>query len=132
MIFIFTLLCGASKAFMKALQAFIKPFEAPQRHVKIKIQLNFFSLSRIETGRVNIGSKSRLSWLSHVQLQSWLIPGHCVSHKNELAVKDTPEAAGFTHVDYIYLSIFYLLKNSSATKSDVQEVAKWSLCQPIP
>ena len=29
--FIFTLFCGASKGFMKALKAFIKPFEAPQR-----------------------------------------------------------------------------------------------------
>ena len=28
-IFIFTLLCGASKGFMKALKAFIKPFETP-------------------------------------------------------------------------------------------------------
>ena len=39
-IFIFTLLCGASKGFMKALKAlkaFIKPFEAPQRSEKIKI-----------------------------------------------------------------------------------------------
>ena len=35
--FIFTLLCDASKGFMKALKAFIKPFEAPQRSVKIKI-----------------------------------------------------------------------------------------------
>ena len=35
--FIFTLLCGASKGFMKTLKAFIKPFEAPQRSVKIKI-----------------------------------------------------------------------------------------------
>ena len=35
--FIFTLLCGVSKGFMKALKAFIKPFEAPQRSVKIKI-----------------------------------------------------------------------------------------------
>ena len=34
--FIFTLLCGASKGFMKAFKAF-KPFEAPQRSVKIKI-----------------------------------------------------------------------------------------------
>ena len=117
---------------MKLLRSFIKPFEAPQRHMKIKIQLIFFSLSRIGTGRVNMGSESRLSWLSHVQLQSWLIPGHCVNHNNELAVKDTTEVAGFKHVDYIYQSIFYLLKNSSATKSGVQEVAKWSLCQPIP
>ena len=34
--FIFTL-CGASKSFMKAFNALIKPFEAPQRSVKIKI-----------------------------------------------------------------------------------------------
>ena len=33
---IFTLLCGASKGFMKTFKAFIKPFEAPQRIVKIK------------------------------------------------------------------------------------------------
>ena len=32
-----TLLCGASKGFMKALMAFIKPVESPQRSVKIKI-----------------------------------------------------------------------------------------------
>ena len=35
--FYFTLLYGASKGFMKALKVFIKPFEAPQRSVKIKI-----------------------------------------------------------------------------------------------
>ena len=35
--FIFTLLCGASKGFIKAFKALIKPFEAPQRSVKIKI-----------------------------------------------------------------------------------------------
>ena len=27
---------------MKALKAFIKPFEAPQRSVKIKIKVNFY------------------------------------------------------------------------------------------
>ena len=36
-IFIFTVLCSASKNFMKALKAFIKPFEAPQRSLKIKL-----------------------------------------------------------------------------------------------
>ena len=39
--FIFTLLCGATNGFMKALKAFIKPFEAPQRSVKIKIYVKF-------------------------------------------------------------------------------------------
>ena len=37
LILIFKLLCGASKSFIIALKAFIKPFEAPQRSVKIKI-----------------------------------------------------------------------------------------------
>ena len=37
-IFIFTLLCGASKGFMKALKV---PSVVPQRSVKIKIYLNF-------------------------------------------------------------------------------------------
>ena len=35
-VFIFTLPDGASNGFMKTLKAFIKPFEAPQRSVKIK------------------------------------------------------------------------------------------------
>ena len=35
--FIFTLLCGASSGFMKALKAFMKLFKAPQRSVKIEI-----------------------------------------------------------------------------------------------
>ena len=34
--FIFTLLCGASKVFIKATKDFIKPFETPQRSMKIK------------------------------------------------------------------------------------------------
>ena len=38
-IFIFTLLCGAAKGFIKA---FIKLFEAPRISVKIKIWLNFY------------------------------------------------------------------------------------------
>ena len=35
--FIFILLCGASKGFMNTFKAFIKPFMARQRSVKIKI-----------------------------------------------------------------------------------------------
>ena len=42
-IFNFTLLCGASKGFMKAFKAFINHFESPQRSVKMKIQVNFIS-----------------------------------------------------------------------------------------
>ena len=46
--FIFTLLYSVSKGFMKAFKAFIKPFEAPPRNLKI----NFLSLSGIGMGRV--------------------------------------------------------------------------------
>ena len=35
--FFFTLLCGASRGFVKAFKAFIKPFEAQQSSVKVKI-----------------------------------------------------------------------------------------------
>ena len=35
--FYFTLLCDVSKGFMKAFKVFIKPFETPQKRVKIKI-----------------------------------------------------------------------------------------------
>ena len=41
LIFIFRLLCGASEGFMKAFKAFIKPFEASQRSLKIKFRLIF-------------------------------------------------------------------------------------------
>ena len=37
LIFIFTLLCGAPKGYMKVLKAFIKLLQVPQRSVKIKI-----------------------------------------------------------------------------------------------
>ena len=37
---------------MKALKAFIKPFEAPQRSAKIQTYVNFFSSSRIGTRKV--------------------------------------------------------------------------------
>ena len=39
---VFTLLFGTSKGFMKALKAFIKPFEELQRSVKTKISVNFY------------------------------------------------------------------------------------------
>ena len=38
----FTLLCRASEGFMKALKAFVKPFEASKRSGKIKIEVNFY------------------------------------------------------------------------------------------
>ena len=41
-IFFFKPLCCVSNGFMKALKAFIKPFEAPQRSVKIKTSANFY------------------------------------------------------------------------------------------
>ena len=37
----FTLLYGASKGFVKAFKAFIKPFSTPERSVKIKVYVNY-------------------------------------------------------------------------------------------
>ena len=54
---------------MKALKAFIKPFEAPERSVKIKIEVSFFSLSGIRTGRVNT------DWLVNEKCKLWLSKG---------------------------------------------------------
>ena len=51
LIFISTLFCGASKGFMRAFKAFIKPSEAPQRSVKIKIQLNFHFNTTLRNAR---------------------------------------------------------------------------------
>ena len=46
LIFIFALLCGSSKVFIKPFKSFIKaiikPSQAPQRSVKIKILVNFY------------------------------------------------------------------------------------------
>ena len=41
---------------LKALKAFIKPFEVPQRSVKIKIYFNFFTLSGI--GKTSLKKKN--------------------------------------------------------------------------
>ena len=45
----------ASKGFMMALMAFIKPFEAPQRNTKIKIYIYFNLNIGKGAGRVNYG-----------------------------------------------------------------------------
>ena len=47
-------------------KAFIKHFEAPQRRVKIKTYVNFFSSSRIGTGRVNSLSESKTKAFENV------------------------------------------------------------------
>ena len=41
---------------MKAFKAFIKPFEAPQKSLEIKILVNFLYSPRIRTGRINTAS----------------------------------------------------------------------------
>ena len=66
--FYFFLLFSYSKGFMKAFKAFIKPFEAPQRSMKIKIYLIFFSSSRIRTGRVKISNNNKYTWLTGINL----------------------------------------------------------------
>ena len=56
--------------------------------------------------------------------QPWLTLDHCVNHTIELVVNYIFKAAGFIHVDNLYQSIFYLLKNSGAIKSNVQKSTK--------
>ena len=53
--FIFTLLCGNSKGFIKVLKGLIKLFEAPQRNVKIKIQLSFYFNTTFRNARDVMG-----------------------------------------------------------------------------
>ena len=40
--FYFHTFCGATRSFMKSLKSFLKPFDAPRRSVKIKVQVNFY------------------------------------------------------------------------------------------
>ena len=42
------------------IKAFIKPFEAPQGSVKMKIEVNFFFLSGIGTLRVKVSKKKKI------------------------------------------------------------------------
>ena len=59
---IFTLLCGALKGFMKALKVFIKPFEIPQRSVKINLFFIQIQLSQMHWEvRVKIVKSFRVS-----------------------------------------------------------------------
>ena len=54
---------------MKAFKAFIKPFEVPQRSVKIKIYVYFFFLSGIETLRVKTESLLKnKKWYTYIVL----------------------------------------------------------------
>ena len=62
---------------MKAFKAFIKPFEAPQRSVKIKIQVKFVSSSGIETGKVNMWSVFKRRYSPGIQLQRDLKQSTC-------------------------------------------------------
>ena len=54
---------------MKVFKTFIKPSEAPQRSVKIKIDVNFLSLSGIRTERVNAMTEGFLLEPSRAELK---------------------------------------------------------------
>ena len=53
-----------------------------------------------------------------------MIKFHCANHRIELAVKDILKDSAFSEVDKQYLTIFNLMKNSGAVKSDVKSAAK--------
>ena len=83
--FILTLLCSASIGFMKALKAFIKPFEAPQRNVKIiSIQLSeMHRMLRVKLSQISF----RNSHTSGYDLQ--VMKNHCSIWAQNLNVKNT-------------------------------------------
>ena len=72
---------------------FTKPFEAPKRSVKRKIWLNFFSLSRIGTGRVKTSCFSIIKILRffYVLHFSVLMKRYCHSHYVENSSLDWPD-----------------------------------------
>ena len=53
----------------------------------------------------------------------WLIKIHCANHRVELAVKDAFKQSPFQQIDDLYISIFYLLRNSGKIKSEIKEAA---------
>ena len=62
---------------MKALKAFIKPYEAPQRCVKLKFNLSFISTQLSETGRYGLTGKYGFLQLiisNHVVLRFTVLP----------------------------------------------------------
>ena len=69
------------KVLWRPLKAFVKPFEAPQRRVKIKIEVNFLSFSGIRMGKVN--RLLTLKLLKHLLLASYLIPAQNID-KNQV------------------------------------------------
>ena len=104
-IFIFTLLFGASKAFMKIFKAFIKPFQAPQRSVNKKLSYFFLFVWEVLATLAFLHSVLTLTLLDLMQLKQWL--------------KDIYEK-------YIHIldSAFFLLFNLSLTEG----IKKHFLC----
>ena len=58
---------------MKSFKAFIKPLEAPQRRMKIKIELHFFTLSGTGTFSVNSNVNLLSLTITTKFLDGWLV-----------------------------------------------------------
>ena len=71
----------------------------------------------VNTGRIN-GLMTQLA-----EERPWLIKIHCANHRVELAVKDAFKQSPFQQIDDLYISIFYLLRNSGKIKSEIKEAA---------
>ena len=57
---------------MNAFKAFVKPFQAPQKSVKIKLKLNFILLQFSEmhgAGRVNVRLRTQVSVTSELAVK---------------------------------------------------------------
>ena len=54
----------------------------------------------------------------------WLVKIHCANHCVELAVKEAIIDSKFKTIDYTYIIVFGLLKNSGKIKGIIQEACK--------
>ena len=102
-------ICGASKGFMKAFKAFIKPFEAPHRKVKIKILVSFFFLSGIGTVGINTNENGPMKY------HKGIIKDHLFSTFTNVSEKLT------------FLISWYGLKNVSFSKNFANVLNEWFL-----
>ena len=106
------LLCGASKGFMKALKALIKPFEAPQRSVEIKIQCKFLKCTGQEGLRFCFFFQMRLLQSNDKEICNPSVKRKACKHSAAL----TQELLFCVERLYIYLALLNFQKAFSQTK----------------
>ena len=89
---------------MKAVNAFIRSFEALQRSVKIKISVNFLSSCGIETGRVNFQTDQWFTgpWINLCLPILW--------HVQNLNAYNLDLLSGYTRLLYLFIYLMSFTK----------------------